>query len=211
MAFGQIDPARLEGEALWRWYQRSPAEVEEERQAKAAQVYDSFFGASNASSSAADANDVAPQGIASVDPAIGWNQIGDKRWRATRVPADVRPSSAFVADALPRATPWNCVDCHGRLPPPPSLPIGPVPWSLWPLLRTTLGSRPGEPDPDRDRKQCEMQERRDRGICSQQPNEDSKAVCNESATRRRVHCNETGEIGDPDLFTARRKNGRRWP
>ena len=31
MAYGQIDPARLQGEALRRWYLRSPAEVEEER------------------------------------------------------------------------------------------------------------------------------------------------------------------------------------
>jgi hypothetical protein len=39
-----IDPASLEGEALASWYQRSPWEVEQERQAAAAQRYISFFG-----------------------------------------------------------------------------------------------------------------------------------------------------------------------
>ncbi len=33
MAYGQIDPARLDGDALTRWYLRSPADIEEERQA----------------------------------------------------------------------------------------------------------------------------------------------------------------------------------
>ena len=32
MAFSQIDPARLNGEALKQWYLRSPADIEEERQ-----------------------------------------------------------------------------------------------------------------------------------------------------------------------------------
>jgi hypothetical protein len=31
MAFGQIDPARLEGDALTRWCLRSPADIEEEK------------------------------------------------------------------------------------------------------------------------------------------------------------------------------------
>lgn len=39
-----IDPASLEGDALTRWYQRSPAEVEQERQAAEAQRYNAFFG-----------------------------------------------------------------------------------------------------------------------------------------------------------------------
>lgn len=41
----QIDPARLEGEALRRWYRRSPDEIEQERQASQAQRYQAFFGA----------------------------------------------------------------------------------------------------------------------------------------------------------------------
>lgn len=38
----QIDPARLEGEALRRWYLRSPQDIEQERQAVAAQRHDGF-------------------------------------------------------------------------------------------------------------------------------------------------------------------------
>ena len=30
MAYGQIDPARLNGDALTQWYLRSPADIEEE-------------------------------------------------------------------------------------------------------------------------------------------------------------------------------------
>lgn len=44
MADRQIDPARLQGEALRRWYLRSPQELEEERRAAAAQRYEDFFG-----------------------------------------------------------------------------------------------------------------------------------------------------------------------
>jgi len=45
MAYGQIDPARLEGDDLTRWYLRSPTDVEEERRAAAAGRYADFFGA----------------------------------------------------------------------------------------------------------------------------------------------------------------------
>lgn len=44
------------------------------------------------------------------------------------------------------------------------------------------------------------------------PTERAKAVCNETATERRVWCDShDGEIGTPRLFTARRKSGRPWP
>ena len=57
-----------------------------------------------------------------------------------------------------------------------------------------------------------LEEPNDRGICAQQPTEQAQAVCMESAVRRRIYCdNNHGEIGSPDLFTARRKTGRRWP
>ncbi len=44
MAFGQIDPARLEGDALRRWYLRSPEDIEDERLRRADQSYDAFYG-----------------------------------------------------------------------------------------------------------------------------------------------------------------------
>ena len=47
MAFGQIDPARLDGDALRGWYLRTPADIEQERQQAAAQRYRDFFGSSD--------------------------------------------------------------------------------------------------------------------------------------------------------------------
>ena len=44
MAYGLIDPARLDGDALTRWYLRSPANIDQERQTAAAHRYDDFFG-----------------------------------------------------------------------------------------------------------------------------------------------------------------------
>jgi hypothetical protein len=44
MAVEQIDPGALEGDALRRWYLRSPADIEQERQDAAAQRYQDFFG-----------------------------------------------------------------------------------------------------------------------------------------------------------------------
>jgi hypothetical protein len=43
MPNGLIDPARLEGEELRRWYSRTPEEIERERQAKYARDHDEFF------------------------------------------------------------------------------------------------------------------------------------------------------------------------
>ena len=40
----ETDPSLLSGEALMRWYPRSPAEIERERQTRASSRYDSFFG-----------------------------------------------------------------------------------------------------------------------------------------------------------------------
>ena len=41
MAFSQVDPARLQGDA--RWYLRSPADIEAERATIAAQAYRAFY------------------------------------------------------------------------------------------------------------------------------------------------------------------------
>ncbi len=43
MPDGSIDPESLEGDALGSWYMRSPAEIEQERQAAAAKRYQDFF------------------------------------------------------------------------------------------------------------------------------------------------------------------------
>ena len=44
MPYDQLDPSDLEGDALRRWYQRSPAEIDQERQAARTQQYNDFFG-----------------------------------------------------------------------------------------------------------------------------------------------------------------------
>ena len=44
MAVEQIDPGTLDGDALRRWYLRSPADIERERQDAAAQRYQDFIG-----------------------------------------------------------------------------------------------------------------------------------------------------------------------
>jgi len=64
MAFGQIDPARLEGDALNRWYLRSPAEIEEERRQAASRAYDAFFSGSDDATqqSSNDEPEMAPTG-----------------------------------------------------------------------------------------------------------------------------------------------------
>jgi len=40
----QVDPAKLEGAELERWYRRTPDEIEQERRRKEHALYDEFFG-----------------------------------------------------------------------------------------------------------------------------------------------------------------------
>jgi hypothetical protein len=106
----------------------------------------------------------------------------------------------------------GCVSCHGRYGPGTTPPV----WGQNPLPPTVLprqsSSGGGGSQPKDDYPQCEQQERNDRGICAQQPTAQAQAVCMESAVRRRIYCDSNhGEIGSPDLFTAYRKSGRRWP
>jgi len=69
MAYGQIDPARLNGDALTRWYLRSPADIEKERQADAARAYDDFFAGNPAPLRTSDG------GIQDVETAVGGKAI----------------------------------------------------------------------------------------------------------------------------------------
>lgn len=223
MAFGQIDPARLQGEALRRWYLRSPAEIDEERRGVADRAYSAFF-SDPSSGHTPEPTPARDQGIFSTDPSVVWNAAGENRWRADRTASGqttaARPADAGryqLAAAAPRGF-WDywgvrgCGNCHGYTPGtlPPVGGHSPFPPNYSPRSGNSDGS--STPQPRRDeRKQCEIQERNDRGICSQQPTEPAKAVCNTSATERRVHCDATGEIGEPDLYTARRRSGRRWP
>ena len=40
----QVDPAQLQGEALAKWYRRSPDEIEEERNLRAQAEHEAFYG-----------------------------------------------------------------------------------------------------------------------------------------------------------------------
>lgn len=100
MPDGSIDPGSLEGDALTRWYLRSPAEIEQERQAAAAKRYQDFFYESFAADPdpefarelpAAD-RDVDP-GFAvplpstsqDIDPGFTWVAAGPNRLRSVRL------------------------------------------------------------------------------------------------------------------------------
>lgn len=109
MADGSIDPASLEGDVLSRWYQRSPADIERERQAAAARRYkDFFYGTSGVDPDPgfdqevpASDKDVGP-GFAmalpssqDVDPEFTWVPAGPNRWRSVRIANDFQaPGSA---------------------------------------------------------------------------------------------------------------------
>lgn len=212
MALGQIDPARLDGDALRRWYLRSPADIEEERRRSASQQYDRFFGGLRPAGAIRNAaKRKFPEPVA--------EGLGDEVHDGAHIPARrVGPQAvAMAATEGPAANgnPIDCLSCHGRVPPLGPLPLPPPlggwPWPGSPPFFRDLPGGPPPPPRREERKQCEMQEQSDRGICSQQPTEAAKAECYSNIVKRRYHCDQTGETGIPRLFTARRKSGRRWP
>lgn len=209
MAFSQIDPARLEGDALRRWYLRSPEDVEREQSRRAEHSYSEFYGGLRNLRQPASSAPNRPRSASGFDST-------DRGGSAQTDVGAAAPQSMGSGARRPRATVDDCVDCHGRLPPRPQIsgmlpPFGKLPLpGGFPVFRDLPGGAP--PPPRREeRKQCEMQENSDRGICSQQPTEPAKAVCYSNIAPRRDHCNQTGEIGIPSLFRARRKSGRPWP
>lgn len=198
MAFGQVDPARLDGEALRRWYGRSPMEIEQEREAAAALRYDDFFGGIRPSSKGAAGQRLATRPEADE----GFHRQGsgycahcarDSDWRAPQPAARGRQATLLGAGIK------DCVTCHGRLPPPP-LPF-PVPFP-WPRLPTQRDAPRSSPSPRPHPKQCEVQHGRDREVCDRQPNTTAQAMCHSSAMERLAYCIKTdGEVGWPPLFT----------
>lgn len=107
MADGSMDVGSLEGDELTRWYLRSPAEIEQERQAAAAKRYqDFFYGPSGTDPDpgfarelpAAD-HDVDPGFARSlwstsqdIDPGFTWVQVGPNRFRSVRPTNDDQPA-----------------------------------------------------------------------------------------------------------------------
>jgi hypothetical protein len=194
MAYGQIDPARLDGDALTRWYLRSPADIEEERQAAAAQRYDNFFGNAGQppdedDSTSADQyspdSDGARLGQGGLRAGYGGS-LDDGVYRPGQDDAQMTPA----AD-----TAWNCPTCHGRLPlPVPLLP--PQLQPLQPLFRDIPPSSGGASGRKwSDKPQCDQQFEVDREICQRA----KSYQCWENQNKRLAHCSPTGEVGIPKL------------
>jgi hypothetical protein len=116
----QIDPSRLQDEALRRWYLRSPDDLAQERQAADAQRYRDFFGDRSAADPGVSwgpltiGRDIDPglspiMNIPSLDIEPGFNRVpdGSNQWRR---------ESSIDQSSRPKAV---------RMPPPPLGPSDP--------------------------------------------------------------------------------------
>lgn len=104
----------MKGDALARWYQRSPDEVEQNRRTAEAQRYSAFFGGTadtDPDPGFSDGFESPSQEIdpgfvrkgeapaQEVDPGFTWVPAGPNRWRGVRIHSDnVAPTS--VGDAV---------------------------------------------------------------------------------------------------------------
>lgn len=116
MADRPVDPSRLEGEALRRWYLRSPDDIERERQVAADRRYQAFFGRGRidpgfSREAERPVKDVDPglargpeKPVRDVDPAFSWTPLGPNRWRGDPPgPAARQPAGGAYANAAYRA------------------------------------------------------------------------------------------------------------
>ena len=134
--------------------------------------------------------------------------------------------AALAPGAWPIPAP-RCANCHWPsqppVPPPTAPPRPPVvddPWTYYPEISRRNGGGWGMSSPSDDRKQCDIQERRDNTICKRQVSpipEDTprvRAVCHASRMDRYKHCLATGEIRFPQLQTTKVQQGEppisRW-
>jgi len=213
VAFSPIDPSRLQGEALDRWYVRSPYEVQQERQAAHTQKYDAFFRRSEPADPPTTLPDRTNQDFSATGRT--WRTRGTNRWRdqdqSTYAPAEDPQSGRFqlVAASQPAAAPGiaNCPTCHGRVPPLPPFPFSFLPGG--PFFRDVPSVPSGggsQPDP-RDKKECDRQLESDTEICGSLRRRDDIAICRATASDRYAHCRRPdGTIGFPHLET---RGGRR--
>lgn len=136
--------------------------------------------------------------------------------------------AALSPGAWPIPVP-GCANCHWPsqppAPPPTAPPRPPVvddPWTYYPEISRRNGGGWGTSPSNSgdDRKQCDIQERRDNAICNRQVSpipEDTprvRAVCHRSQADRYAHCLYTGEIRFPQLQTTKVQQGeppiKRW-
>jgi hypothetical protein len=218
MAFGQIDPARLDGEELKQWYLRSPADIEAERQQAADRAHDAFFFApgdrrSDDGQEAASSRAASSEDLASNDEALVWREIGRNRFRSERAP-DLAMSSSNAglsglqpgAATFPSWGRWpinGCFACHntqtgdllpGRSP-------APLPPTSSPRDGSGSGggggggassARRGEWS---DKPHCDQQFEMDREVCQQAHH----PQCWINQLRRLNHCERTDEVNEPGL------------
>lgn len=162
---GSLDPASLQGDALTRWYLRSPIDIERERQAGEARRFQDFFYGSTAADTGfgrggpASRQDVDPgfsiplpskdidPGFAipapsgDIDPGFTWAQVGPNKWRSVRTATDgqsARGSPAHSADhnmAPTDGAPRSNVSYRSPASAPP----------LYNGVRPTAGAQPSRP------------------------------------------------------------------
>jgi hypothetical protein len=208
MAFGQIDPARLNGEALRQWYLRSPAEIEDERRHASARAYDAFFSQPDDPQSDDGVQPrsapAAPIATPLSDADLTWRQIGPTLLRSDGAAAGSTHTSAngyqLAAAALPAWGYWpgmGCVNCHG---PRPGMPPAINPTPRPPMFSPRDGGSGGSGASSRrgdwsDKPQCDQQFEMDREICQQAHHPD----CWVNQLRRLQHCEQTGEVNTPGL------------
>src|SRR6185437_344982 len=217
MAFGQIDPARLDGDALRQWYLRSPADIEDERQQAASQAYDAFFGRSDPN---ADGGDQGSNGVSQTsapeDLGLDLFQVGPNRFRtgspsgsmATPDMASGPNDSGYQLAAAVASAPGHfpipgCVGCHGAQGGdllPGNSPT-PRPRILSPRDAGVGGHGGSEPD-RRDKKECELQLDSDHRICGGLRYSQDVPICLATAMERYAYCRRPdGTIGHPHLET----------
>jgi hypothetical protein len=194
MASGQIDPARLQGDALRRWYLRSPVEIENERRLAAAEAYDAFFSrVEDGASRNAEARAYGRE--------VDWPPIGH---RTKGLPAEpIATHGSKYQLTAPAGSPgfwdhWSirgCSNCHGYTPEtlPPIGGHSPFP----PIFERRGGRSDGSAGARwSDRPQCNQQFEADRKICQNA----KSPQCWENSNRRLSHCSSTGEVGIPPLM-----------
>jgi len=208
MAFGQIDPARLQSEALKRWYLRSPAEIEEEREQKAASTYDAFFAPGRPTWLLNNRPQM--RGHRAITPGALGSSLMAVLGEANADPLSSSGHHHLTA-ASPRGfwdywSPRGCQNCHGHTPDtlPPIGGYSPFPPGCSPRTGNgSSGSQPGR----RDKKECDQQLKSDSQICGRLQDPRHVAICRGTASDRYAHClRPDGTIGFPHLET---KGGRR--
>jgi len=209
MVDGQIDPARLEGEALRRWYARPPREIEDGRQRAAAYAYDGFFGVVPSAEFERQPNtSFETTEIASLRKR--WNKASDRPWRpggaANKQAALARRESSSPdyrqAAASGSSGFWDywgvrgCGSCHGYTPEtlPPVRGHSPFPPGSSFRRGGSDGSSSSRPSWGGG-PQCSQQFEADRKICQRARTPE----CWENSNRRLAHCSRTGEVSIPPL------------